>query len=84
MIKLDEMYMIDVDINSWNLCKKVIVKGETKYIAETYHTSLANAVEKYIRIKQAEGISRKKYRSLTAAIKDLKALQQDIYTRIDI
>lgn len=84
MIKLDEMYRIDVDSNSWNLCKKIVVKGETKYIAETYHTSLASAVEKYVRIKQAEGISRKKYRSLTAAIKDLKTLQQDIYDRIDM
>ena len=84
MIKLDENYMIDADSNSWNLCKKVTVKGETKYIAETYHSSLASAVEKYVRIMQAEKISAKKYRSLTAAIKDLKALQQDIYSRIDI
>ena len=84
MIKLDENYMIDADSNSWNLCKKVIVKGETKYITETYHSSLASAVEKYVRIMQAEKISAKKYRSLTSAVKDLKALQQDIYARIDI
>ena len=85
MIVLDEKYYIIGGDNSFNIATKTINKeGKTVYVSQTYHKTIASALQYYIGMKQKEKINSKEYKSIKEAIEDLKQLDADIKKRIKL
>ena len=84
MIILDSKYAIIAGEKTFNLATKQVVKGKESYFSQTYHSSIQSALEYYIKIKQLEKLNSKTYKSIKEAIEDLKQLQEDIKSRINL
>jgi hypothetical protein len=85
MIVLDEKYYIIGGDNSFNIATKGKNKeGKTVYVSQTYHKTIASALQYYIGMKQKEKINSKEYKNIKEAIEDLKKLDAEIRKKIEI